>query len=254
MKKAVFLTAYNRLDYLRQTLETWKTVRGQEDWHFVAMIEPYEGGSTVVRMFEDFFQETNWGSYLIHVNPQRYGVLHHPWVGFENLFNNDAIGQNYDFVLRAEDDLLVSDDILEFFSWAAETYQDNKQVATVHSFSHGEGDPADVVLSDGFSPWIWGTWQDRWMEYLGPTWDHDYSTFNGHPGNQSGWDWNINTRLFPKMNLRSVVPVVSRSDNIGVFGTHGTAENFVRLPDFQQHQPRVSYRGVDTTRYEHFPD
>lgn len=244
MKKALFITSYDRPDYLRETLASWESVRGLERWRVIARIEPSECSEELRGMFQSFFEKLNHPDFEIMVNPQCYGVLHHPWVGFEQLF------RFHDFVVRAEDDLVVSDDILEFFEWASEAYRDDKQVATVHVFTHEEGVPEGTTLATGFSPWVWGTWRDRWRELLGPTWDHDYSTFNGFPGNQSGWDWNINTRLFPAQDLRSVAPCVSRSNNIGVTGVHGTADNFVTLPNFKFHYPQVNYQRVDTTSYE----
>ena len=175
----------------------------------------------------------------IIVNPERYGVLEHPWVALENLFQNEG----YDFVVRAEDDLIVSDDILEYFDWAAEKYQNDADVATVHgmSFEQHSEDVAKVSRINGFNPWIWGTWRDRWTEYISPSWDHDYSTFNVFPQNQSGWDWNLNTRVFPALGFVGIYPAMSRVDNIGVYGTHGTQENFHPATTFRKTQERALY-------------
>jgi len=244
VKKAVFLTTYNRLPYLQQVLESWSNVRGSEDWDFYAMIEPSPVASQIVEEFEEFKSRNShlFRNFTIWVNPQVYGVLHHPWVGFERLLKMN----NYDFAVRAEDDLMVSDDILEFFSWAAEEYRGDDQVVTAHAFSLDDGDPSISRASEAFSPWLWGTWKDDWSTLIGPTWDHNYSTYNGTPGHQSGWDWNLNTRLFPEYDLRSVCPVVSRVQNIGVTGVHGTPENFSQAPSFLSHRDKVSWTRADS--------
>lgn len=237
MRKALFFTAYNRVRYLQQTLHTWESVRGLENWHVVFMIEPSEITAQVKEEFEMFVVRMQLTDYEIIVNPTQYGVLHHPYVGFQRLFEKE-----YEFVVRAEDDLIVSDDILEYFQWAAHAFRGDDQIATVQAFTHEDGPLEEARLSEGFSPWLWGTWRNRWLDLIGPTWDHDYSTFNGHPGNQAGWDWNLNTRIFPEYDLRSIVPKVARADNIGVYGTHGNESNFVNSQHFREHQPAVEFK------------
>jgi len=237
MRKALFLTAYNRVPYLQQTLASWEHVRGQEEWDFVASIEPSPIQQQIYEELEEFVAKSKFGTADIRINQNVEGVLHHPWMCFQGLFD---FGR-YDFVARAEDDLVVADDILEFFSWAAESYKGDPQVATVHAYSQRKGPINAVYKSEAFSPWLWGTWRNRWLDLIGPTWDHDYSTYNDFPGNQSGWDWNLNTRIFPEMDLRSIVPVCSRADNIGVWGVHGTESNFEQSGNFQFHYPPVQF-------------
>ncbi len=241
MKKAVFLTAFNRPQYLADVLHSWQQARELQDWDIYAQVEPNA-------LAEEQADAIRWAfrdhpNVEVVINPQVYGVLHNPWVGFERLFQM----KGYDFVVRAEDDLIVSADILEWFDWVAETYKNNPKVATAHAFTHTDGHPGAVELSTGFSPWVWGTWQDRWEGLLGPTWDHDYSTFNGFPGNQSGWDWNINTRLFPQHGLRSVEPTGSRVHNIGMFGTHAQPQDYVTSDTFKPDFGRVEYFEVDSS-------
>jgi hypothetical protein len=227
MRRALVLTAYNRPEYLRKVLQSWLKVRGLHEWHIVARIEPGELEGEVYDLLWRFYEESQHPTMEIIVNPQPYGVLHHPWVAFEELF---AAG--YDFVVRAEDDLVVSDDILEYFTWASEYFASADSVATVHAFAGGHGDASAVVVHPSFNPWIWGTWRGVWDGLIGPTWDHDYSTFNDFPGNQSGWDWNLNTRVFPAEGMSGAYPLSSRVNNIGVHGVHGTPENHATSPSF----------------------
>ena len=236
--KAVFLTAFNRPALLERTLESWDTVLGKEEWRFVFRIEPSLVTDSIVELAEKFTKRNGLqDSVEIIVNPERYGVLHHPWVGFSDLF------QEFDFVVRAEDDLRVSNDILNYFSWASEEYRGIPEIATVNAYT-GElsDDPAGVHIASEFNPWVWGTWQEVWKNHIGSTWDHNYSTFNDTPGHQSGWDWNLNTRIFPQRGLRAVFPRMSRVDNIGVHGVHGTPGNHQTAASFRETYDVLQYQ------------
>lgn len=231
MRRAMFLTVFDRPQYLIDTLATWREVRGFKDWPLYVRIEP----SPVQHEIISIIQELDHPEVYITVNPRRYGVLHHPWVGFDELF------KKYDFVIRLEDDLIVSDDILEYFEWASIVYESHPKVAAVIGYTDEDGPSNAARLQGTFSPWIWGTWRDRWVNIMRDTWDHDYSTFNGHPGHQAGWDWNLNTRIYPEQELLSVLPTSSRVQNIGVFGVHGTADNFATSPSFSQRREPTEY-------------
>lgn len=233
---ALFLTAYDRLDYLRDTLASWRKVRGFYQWPLYAMIEP----SPVQQQVLDILDELQHPNMHVSVNPQVYGVLHHPWVGFKRLFDH------YDFIVRIEDDLIVSEDVLEYFEWAEKEFKHDHHVASVHGFTreNGEADVAHRIVK--FDSWIWGTWADRWKSFMEETWDHDYSTFNGWPGHESGWDWNLSTRVYPQFQFHGIFPASSRVQNIGVSGTHAQAADYqyTLSPSYRAEREPVSYRQV----------
>ena len=238
MKRALFLTAYDRPQYLAPVLDSWSDVRGLDRWRMVFRIEPSEVTDVMVRLVEQFIERTGLTDYEIIVNPQRYGVLHHPWVGFDDLFATCG----FDFVVRAEDDLLVSTDILEYFEWASEFFAVDPRVAVIHGHTWYQGPDDTVMVTEHFSPLVWGTWRPVWDQTIRDTWDHDYSTFTGQPGHEAGWDWNLNKRILPTNGLKCAWPTASRVDHIGVVGTHGTPENFVRSESFQAQRPVTRYR------------
>lgn len=237
MSTALCITAYNRPDYLRKTLASWSKVCGIENATVYISIDPseYEVEREVVAVAKEFLRR-NGGHYAI--NPVRHGVLHHPWVVFDKLFSS-----GFDFVIRAEDDLLVSDDTLAYFDWAEPVFRNDADVATIHAYSYDYSTDSSLVHKvPKFNPLVWGTWRDRWYGFMRDTWDHDYSTFNGQPGNQAGWDWHLNTRLYPARGLHGVYPLMSRVDNIGVHGTHSTPENFHTAPSFRSEYGCPEYR------------
>ena len=111
----------------------------------------------------------------------------------------------------------VAHDVLRLLEHASTAYAADPAVAVACAYSPAaEGaDPALLRRTPAFSPWLWGTWRHRWTDLIGPTWDRDYSTWNGSPGFESGWDWNLNTRVFPAHGLVSVSPAVSRGRRRG---------------------------------------
>lgn len=223
MKIGIALTANDRPNYFTQTVDSWLNVRGFQDippldkWVF---IEP----SLVV---SDMESEGHRLGAKVHSNANKLGVLLNPWVALDNMFKPRTTGcreeVNYysgpcDFVILAEDDILVSSDVLEYFAWAAEAFEDDASVLTVNAFSREGGEKDLVTKRDGFaSPLIWGTWIDRWRDIIRDTWDKNY-TFNG-------WDWHLDA-IAKENGMKSVMPLQSRSDHIGEFGgTHMTPEH-----------------------------
>lgn len=229
MTHAILFTAWARPEVLKRTLASWDEVHDIQDWAWCFRIEPNVQEDAVTRIIKEFIARNELPMFEIIHNQRVLGVLHHPWVGFEALFHD------FQFVVRAEDDLCVSDDVLGYFTRMEKQYRNDPRVATIHAYTDGESvEPEGHELRPEFNSWVWGTWRDRWKQIIGPTWDHDYSTFNVSPGFQSGWDWNLSTRIFPQHELFGVYPMMSRVDNIGIWGVHGTPGNFRTASTFRQ--------------------
>lgn len=210
-------------------MDSWRRARSFYDWCVVVRLEP----SPHLQAHLDIISELDHEKLRVVVNPKVYGVLHHPWVGFEDLFHMN------DFVVRAEDDLPVSTDILEYFEWAAETYYLDPDIATVLAFTKEDGPADEVIRQERFNPWIWGTWHDRWNDFIRDSWDHDYSTGGGA---HSGWDWNLDKRIIPALDKKNLSPRASRVQNIGAYGVHGTPDNLQTSPSYVHERPITVYQ------------
>ena len=226
MKKAIVLTAFNRPDYLAEVLDSWLAVRGLEDWDFYISIDEYDPQSEVSSLATYFQRRALTEVYIIGQSP-KLGVLKHPYVVMDALF-----ADKYDFVVRTEDDLVVSDGILDYFDYAIGAFQDAHDVKTVHAYTSREtGSEHGLYATQNFNPWIFGTWAKDWPD-LRDNWDLDYSTYNGVPGHQAGFDWNYNTRVYPSNEWYGIYPEVSRVKNIGEWGVHGTPADLPASPTF----------------------
>lgn len=239
MKKAFVLTVYNRPDYLRSALDSLYEVRGWEDWHVVFSIEPSERFTEVLDLIQQAAMRLGEKTTIeILINPERYGVLHHPWVVFDKLF-----GDGFDYVVRSEDDLIHGQDVLEYHSWAAEQFEEDSAVGIVTAFSSDHLSPSDVVRKIGLgSPLLIGTWKHVWSDVLRDTWDHDYST--GSTPDTRGWDHNIHLRIFPSLGLHAILPLHTKVEHIGIYGEHSTPEIFWVQEPFDPVIPKQTYREV----------
>lgn len=234
MKTELVFTAYNRPWYLTEAVESWNTVRNLKQWNATFFIEP----SIMQDQITDIALSLGTTVTAI-VNPEKQGVLVNPWNALNHAFYiNDA-----DFVVLAEDDVIVSQDVLEYFEWAANEYATAKGMLCLNAFSQLGGAKANQLIRTGnFSPLVWGIWRGHWETYLRDTWDKDYSSGNAD-GSEAGWDWNIN-RILQNNNMTVLRPLQSRSDHIGEHnGTHMTPDLFEssRGVDFEQIRGRSRY-------------
>lgn len=232
MNRELVFTAYNRPEYLQSTITSWNGVRNLRSWNTAFFVEPSENRNEVENIALSL--QTN---VTLHNNETKLGVLVNPWHALDTTFQGGA-----DFVVLAEDDVLVSSDILEYFEWASEEYSTAYKILSLNAFSNLGGTKSNqLTQSSQFSPLVWGTWKDRWEETLRDTWDKDYSTGNSD-GSEAGWDWNIN-RILQKYDWSVIKPLQSRSTHIGIQGTHMTPDDFESSigVDFQATRGRQRY-------------
>lgn len=225
------MAAFNRPEYQRQTLESWSTARGFFETPVHVQLEPSPKQDEVIQLLRDLGHP----DLTISVNERVLGPLHNPWVGMNTMFEG-----GFDFVLSADDDLPVSEDILEYFAWAKDAFQDDEAVACVSAYRREvQGGEYQVRREDEFHSWVWGTWADRWFDTISPTWDHDYST--GEFDYNKGFDWNLKQRVLPSRGMWCARPLTSRVTNIGVHGAHGTPDLFEQSESFWESRPQGTY-------------
>ena len=135
-----------------------------------------------------------------------------------------------DFVILAEDDILVSTDVIEYFTWAVDPTGTTRGPA-VTTYQHASsprppGKPADWSRDSHFTCWVWGTWRDRWETLLRDSWDTSYAENGGGPL-QRGWDWGFRNRLIIGGGMAMIAPSLARSQHIGRYGgTHCSPADF----------------------------
>jgi hypothetical protein len=238
MNMAVAMTAYQRPDYLRRTMQSWAQVRGLRELVFERRVfaEPSPAQAQVA---QEIREHSEWA---LTWNETRLGVLVNPVEAIAAMFRERP---GLDFVVLAEDDVVVASDVLEYFAWAAAEFRADQSVSVVCAHrpqatlvEHPRDEAAVKYL--GFScPLVWGTWRDRWESFIEPTWDRDYRN--------RGWDWNL-VMLMKAGGKHSIFPEQNRSDHIGEQGgAHCTPAMFPETvdPQFREDIPPCAYRLVE---------
>ncbi len=239
---AILMTAWRRPQYTRKVLQSWSEVRGIEEVPFTVFLEPSDR--------QEQMREVIRGSGLgidLRENTELLGVDVNIAKGAAALFRENP---KLSYLIFAEDDLIVSTDVLEYFLWCEGEFYDRRQVlvACAHTDDDAreDADPSEVVLGQRFRCWVWATWRDRWEETLLPTWDYDTST-SEYPGDPCDWAWNLDLRIIPRGGFRTVLPAASRSQNIGKWeGVHANPGLYTETlnPSFRAEREPVGYKLV----------
>jgi hypothetical protein len=226
----------DRPGYLTETLDSWSAVRGLAQWSFRFVVEPGREEPRCRAVIEEFSRRRVARDVHLEVNDERRGVLANPHHALSGAFATGA-----GFVVLAEEDIVVADDVCEFLA----AQPDDPEVLAVCAFSGlAAPQPPDVVADAPFSPWVWGTWADRWHGLLAPRWFDAARAPDGEGGN--GFDFGI-VRLQEAARLRVLAPLASRSDNIGrEGGVHALPEEFdqTRAPTFALRRDPVRWRAA----------
>jgi hypothetical protein len=103
----------------------------------------------------------------------------------------------------------VSSDIVEYFAWCRDEYCLDPEVAAIcaHARSSKGGEPSWVTRTSWFNQLCWGTWPDRWADFIASTW-------GPVPVWPEGWDGNLRDQITSR-RLQSVFPARSRVLHFG---------------------------------------
>ncbi len=207
---AIAFTAYNRPQYLSEVVQAWLSVLSsttiQADFHF--FVEPSDKLEQVIGIANALTDKSR-----IQVNLVRLGVLSNPYAALSNVF------QYYDKAVLWEDDVIPSTDVLEYFQFGFEKMTFDHLGICAFS-SHRVPVSQDEFLVESrskFDPLGWGTTKENWNKYISHSW---FLNAMGNPdGSETGWDWGM-SRLTKALGMQWLTPSQSRSDHIGVYGTH----------------------------------
>lgn len=226
MKITIAFTVYNRPDYLKTTLDSWLKVRNKNKHGFIFKVEASDKLEEVLSVIESF--KNNIGVPVgIIINDPKSGVGKNQQEALSISFD----GMNSDATIMAEDDIIVSNDIIEYFEYVFSKYEHDEEVLAACSHRYTEGDLGTLIIKDkSFDPWIWGIWKAKWEKYLKNDWDLEQFKLGDRV--LGGFDYHIVYRILPKHGLVSVFPSATRSKHIGINGTYSRDHNYFDNPYF----------------------
>lgn len=148
-------------------------------------------------------------------------------------------------IIVVEDDIYVCNSFLKYMNAALNYYEENPQVFSVTGYNPVSGvsnNSFDTFLGERYSCWGWGTWQSRWEKV---NWNDVetaknidskrfkmnsldlYNTFlASKKGNNCKITWDVLVYYYMfSCNMRTVYPIKSHSDNIGLDGSGERSSN-----------------------------
>lgn len=216
----IAMPAYNRAQYLSQTLEALRGCRDLDRFFLVTGEEP---GCPETRAL---FDAVDWMPIVRTVNPERLGCNGNVLATADRA--NAMAGR---FVLL-EDDLVPGSDFLSYMAWALDRFRGDASVfgPTGYHAAKTPPDPAakaTAYLAEWFTGWGWGTWEDRWTRFRR---EIDVPLVG-----DVSWDVFLCRWVVDGARLQEVRPTVGRIQNIGEVGT------WVPSPQWQRENQRTAF-------------
>jgi hypothetical protein len=224
MKRAVVFVVCGRIDFTKQTLDYWADARNIDEFDFYFKLEPHPENDEIIKLIDSFKEKTKTEVGVI-LNEEVLGVdgKNHD-TAMRLMFEK----MEYDFVVLAENDLIPSEDISDYFVELSNRFKDDDSIFAVCANYHTPMNYANIWDANGnlvvaspeeknvfdiqpfWAGWIWGTWKDRWQKYLS----------EGIYREDLHYDAFVSQRVVPDNNLFCVIPRYSRSQHIGHYGAH----------------------------------
>ncbi len=227
--KIITISAYDRVEYLKEVLEHLFECYGIENYKLRCFIDPSPRQQEVTWVLMDYFKQSKL-DITWEINHQRLDCN-------GNIFRCLDFGfQHANYVIHIEDDIVLAKDALLYLEHCDRTYKDDRSifsVCTYNRYSHRTYQPKSsttVFRQKHFDPWGWATWKNRWEEEIRENWQFGYGPRYNKEGEMvlevGGWDINMQTII--RKNQRRINPNYSRSKNIGEYGRHTPSVEFHR--------------------------
>jgi hypothetical protein len=214
--KVIVFTAYDRPQYVKQTIESLRQCYGVEEYLLIPFVEP------VHQEVIDLFHSIDYADLELHINSAHIGHTQNTYNALECGFSKS------EYVILLESDDIFGKDLLRFHEHCKDKFKDDKTVYTVaggHYHSPKRVVPEENIFAyerrPGFTNRGWGTWVDRWDEKDGMKYNWESPEYiNGnvyvHQYQHGGWDHYMNNDL--RGDRVEVLPALSRVKNIGWSG------------------------------------
>lgn len=218
--KTISITAYNRPEYLRQTL-AGLAAAGCKDWHLFASVEPSDKIEEIKKIFNE---ATGFASKNITLNTKQKGHRKN---------QHDALAMAFDagstFNLHLDDDLFISPDALALASFYKERFSAKPLTCGSYglfNYNSNAVDAQSIIVRKGtFTGLGWCVFRENWQEIFSPLWFDDSYAKKVFSVITHGWDWNIHG-YFRTHGIYECFPALSRTNHAGREGGTCCSEAF----------------------------
>jgi len=212
MTTALAIFGYNRPDHLRKCLEAVKRNKQIDTFIFLDGGYTNEVVDTVIELCKE-----QPGRFLFASKKHR-GCAKAIYSGI------DEILLSFDSIIVVEDDIIISDNFIDYMLKGLEFYKDKKDIGSLTGYAMVEN--KECFSTKRFTGWGWATWKDRWEKFnrnIEPldSWGDDFPVMldNALKYKIDTWDAQFGAYHFMN-NLKCICPPKSLTKNIGSYGTH----------------------------------
>jgi hypothetical protein len=156
--KAIAFTVFNREEFLKKTLHSWSKVKNLNEYDIHFFVEPSDKLNQILEIISSFKAVIESPNIVVTVNHKLKGCSANTFQALDLLF------KIYDFVILAEDDLIVSDDVCNYFNYLEDRYRDSDDVVMISANNKAKNmlNEYTVIPTNYFEGSVWGTWSKYW--------------------------------------------------------------------------------------------
>ena len=163
----VLVFGYKREDTLKQTLEALnKNNSACKTDLFIFIDGPRDNSDIekvekVQKLVDDFCANNSFKSVTVEQSINNKGLA-------VSIINGvSKIIDNYESVIVVEDDLVTSEDFIDYMNSALDYYRDDDDVGAISGFSlklDKKSDNNDLYIAQTGNSWGWATWKNIWVK------------------------------------------------------------------------------------------
>ena len=206
--KSISMTAYNRPDYLKNTLLDLSK-NNPKDWHFFISIDPSDKTEHIKQVLDDDY---GFASKTIIINPQRKDHRRNQHDAIEMAF---AAGSTFN--LHFDDDLFISPTALELANYYKRTFE--KKPLTygnygLFNYNSNPNEPNKLLSQNAFTGLGTCYFRENWVNIFHKYWFKDDLAKKHFGQHVYGWDWQI-SGVYKEFGICEIFPSFSRTNHMG---------------------------------------
>jgi hypothetical protein len=161
----ILVSVYNRFEHFKKSIEALKlnSLANESILYIVSDGAARQEDIAIVNTIRDFCHDIT-GFYEVKFIFRDKNLGSHKCV----VSAMTSVVQKHGKIIFLEDDIIVSEDFLEYMNKGLNTYEDDKRIFSISGYNIPSVPPKsyknDVYLWSRYNAWGMATWLDRWSE------------------------------------------------------------------------------------------